>query len=577
MKSKPPVKTHDHPDPVNFRIRPAIIIVSIQWMLWLIIPALIPGDTTTMIRVFGGFAGGLAVLIWWLFFSRVPLLCRWVALILMILSTYAVTRLADPSITTSYQGMMIFNYIIPFLSLALVLWATFSQKLSLLARRLTLIAGILVASGIWTLFRSEGITGSGGAELAWRWSKTYEEKFNEQKKGDGHASIHAETAPEERAQWPGFRGPNRDGVVHGLQVDADWASNPPKELWRRMVGPACSSFAVQGDLLYTQEQRENNEAICCYRLSNGEPVWIYQYEARFWDSHAGAGPRSTPTLSRGQVYTLGATGLLNVLDAKKGRLLWSRNPADELKVELPGWGFSASPLVVDDLVIVALGGTIIAYDIESGEPRWTGPEGGKGYSSPHLFTIDGINQVVMLNENGVTSFEPSDGHVIWEYENKEERIVQPSVTPEGQLLISTRMGTAVQCLALQHDQDSWSIREQWSSNKLKPNFNDFVVHNGYAFGFDGVSLACINLTDGTRMWKSGRYGGQVILLADQDLLIILSEKGELVLVKAIPDQFIEMARFPAIEGKTWNHPVLAGDILLVRNTREMVAYRLSII
>jgi hypothetical protein len=104
-----------------------------------------------------------------------------------------------------------------------------------------------------------------------------------------------------------------------------------------------------------------------------------------------------------------------------------------------------------------------------------------------------------------------------------------------------------------------------------------VIHNSYAFGFDGVSLACMDLTNGNRMWKSGRYGGQVILLADQDLLIVLSEKGELALIKAIPDQFSEIARFPAIDGKTWNHPVLAGDILLVRNTREMVAYRLSII
>jgi outer membrane protein assembly factor BamB len=575
MESHPTAKTGKSSGPVNFRVWPAIILVAIQWIFWLILPALMPGDTITMLSVYGGFIGGFAILVWWLFFSRVPLPCRWVAFGLMILSTLAVTRLADPSITTGYQGMMIYNYIIPTLSLALVLWATFGQKLPELPRRLTMIGTILVACGMWTLLRSEGITGSGGAELAWRWSKTYEEKFLAGGGGTLNAHGSAEAAPEAQAEWPGFRGPSRDGVIHGLQIGTDWANHPPQELWRRLVGPACSSFAVQGDFLYTQEQRDNYEAVSCQRLHSGEPVWNYEYEARFWDSHAGAGPRSTPTLYRGHVYALGATGILNVLDAKAGDLLWSRNAAADLKVELPGWGFTSSPLVVEDLVLVALGGTLIAYEIESGEPRWKGPDGGKGYSSPQLFTIQGVTQVVMMNENGATSFEPSSGKVIWEYENKEERVVQPSVTPDGHLLISTKQGTAIQCLALQHNADSWTITEQWTSNRIKPNFNDFVVHNGYAYGFDGPSLACMDLKDGNRMWKSGRYGGQVILLAEQDLLLVLSEKGELELVKAVPDHFSEISRIPAIEGKTWNHPVLAGDILLVRNTREMAAYRLT--
>ena len=361
-----------------------------------------------------------------------------------------------------------------------------------------------------------------------------------------------------------------------LQIETDWTKHPPEELWRRPVGPACSSFAVKGDLLYTQEQRDQNEAVSCYRLSNGEAVWDYQYEARFWDSHAGAGPRSTPTLDRGRVFTMGATGILNALDAGDGSLLWSRNPAEELKVDVPEWGFSSSPLVVDDLVMVAIGGTLMTYDVESGSPAWRGPDGGKGFSSPQLFTIDGEKQVLMLNEKGATSFEPSSGKVIWEYANGEERIVQPSVTPDNQFLISTRQGTSLLCLRLQKRQDSWTISEQWTSNRIKPNFNDYVIHKGYAFGFDGISLACMDLKDGSRKWKSGRYGGQVILLAEQDLLLLLSETGEVALVRAIPDYFTEISNIQAIEGKTWNHPVMAGDILLVRNTREMAAFRLSI-
>ena len=132
-------------------------------------------------------------------------------------------------------------------------------------------------------------------------------------------------------------------------------------------------------------------------------------------------------------------------------------------------------------------------------------------------------------------------------------------------------------MAIEHRSGKWTIEERWTSTRLRPDFNDVVLHKGHVFGFDGPSLACIDVKDGKRKWKYGRYGGQLVLLADQDLLLVLSEKGKLALVEAAPDQFTELARFPAIEGKTWNHPVLVGDILVVRNSQEMVAFRLSLI
>ena len=139
-------------------------------------------------------------------------------------------------------------------------------------------------------------------------------------------------------------------------------------------------------------------------------------------------------------------------------------------------------------------------------------------------------------------------------------------------------GTGVRRLAVALGAGGWSAEERWTSVGLKPYFNDFVIHEGHAFGFDGGILACIDLADGKRKWKGGRYGhGQLILLPAQDLLLVLSEKGELALVAATPDQFRELARIPAIEGKTWNHPVLVGDELLVRNGQEMAAFRLSLV
>src|ERR1019366_3853122 len=194
--------------------------------------------------------------------------------------------------------------------------------------------------------------------------------------------------------------------------------------------------------------------------------------------------------------------------------------------------------------------------------------------------IDGVAQVLLLNNAGATSVAPADGSVLWKYSWPGSSILQPALTADGGVLIATGSaagGIGTRRLAVAHGPGGWSVKERWTSAGLKSYFNDFVVHHGHAFGFDGSILACIDLEDGKRQWKGGRYGnGQLVLLPEQDLLLVLSEQGELALVRATPDQFTEVARFPAIEGKTWNHPVLAGGVLLVRNGEEMAAFRLSL-
>jgi outer membrane protein assembly factor BamB len=237
--------------------------------------------------------------------------------------------------------------------------------------------------------------------------------------------------------------------------------------------------------------------------------------------------------------------------------------------------------VVDNVVVVAASGTLAAYDLATGNPRWVGPHRGGGtYSSPHLATIQGVPQVLLLSPPGVISVAPADGKLLWEYSWEGGAIVQPAVTPDGDVLINAMAmtgGLGTRRIAIAHGSRGWTAEERWTSNGLKPFFNDFVVHNGHAFGFDGNILACINLEDGKRKWKGGRYGnGQLVLLPDQDLLLVLSEEGELVLVGATTDQFKELGRVAAIEGKTWNHPALAGDVVLVRNGQEMAAFRLSL-
>jgi outer membrane protein assembly factor BamB len=557
---------------------PGIVIVLLQWLVRFGLPLVIPGDTVTQIGVFGGVLGGLAFIIWWAFFSRARWFDRLGAILLMIVSLVITSLFLDVSIKTTMMGMMFPVYSIPILCLAFVIGIVLTRNLLNRPRRLIMAAIIVLVSGCWVFIRSNGMTGSAQLDFAWRWSKTPEERLLSQSKSKISKTEIASEATKTEAEWPGFRGLNRDGIIHRVQIKTDWTKTPPVEMWRRSVGPGCSSFAIHDAFLFTQEQRGEYEMVTCYKLNTGEPVWMHSDSIRFWDSHAGAGPRSTPTLSEGRVYTLGATGLLNVLNEIDGSVVWSHNAEKDTDVKLPVWGYTSSPVVTDSVVIVAISGKVLAYDIATGNLRWSAPDGGSSYSSPHLLTIDGIKQVLFLSQKNMTSFDPSNGKELWTFpfEGIMSQIVQPSLINKNDILINAGDEKGMIYLTIKNEPGGWSVKKQWESEALKPYFNDFIVHDGYAYGFDGPNMACMDLKDGKRLWRGNRYRGWLLLLSDQDLLIVLSEQGELALVKATPDKFTEIARIPAIKGKTWNHPAMVGNILVVRNAQEMAAFRLPV-
>jgi hypothetical protein len=592
------------------RLWPGVAAVVLLWLVRFGLKMVVPGFKGFRLGMMGGLLGALAVVVWWAFFSRARWFERMGAIVLMIAALFATFSINHESM----KLLWLIGYGIPVLCLAFVAGAAASRHLSDGPRRATMAATILLACGAWTAVRTEGITGDHVSEFAWRWTATAEDRLLVHAsdkptalvsapatvkaaaeplviRAGGESTAHepapvaAKTVASKTgttteattgAGWPGFRGPARDSIIRGVRIETDWSASPPVELWRRPIGPGWSSFAVRGNFLYTQEQRGNEEVVACYKVTTGEPVWRHRDEARFFESNGGAGPRATPTLSDGRVYTFGATGILNALGAADGAVLWSRNVASDTGKKVPDWGFSSSPLVVDDVVVAAAAGQLVAYDLASGAPRWFGPKGGDGYSSPQMFTIDGVPQVLLVRAAGATSVAPANGTLLWEHQWSGYGIVQPALVSDGDVLLAGGETMGMRRIAVAHGPGGWTVEERWTSAALKPYFNDFVVHDGHAFGFDGRILACIDLTDGKRKWKGGRYGnGQLVLLADQDVLQVLSEEGELALVAAVADQFRELARFPAIEGKTWNHPVLAGDVLLVRNGQEMVAFRLS--
>jgi outer membrane protein assembly factor BamB len=599
------------------RLWPAVAIAIVQVLVMVGAPLVAP-DGGPLIGMLGGVVGALLIAVWWLLFSRAPWLERVGAIALMVVAVFATRAVAHASMVGAGQGMMLYFLPTPYFALALVAWAAATRHLHDGVRRAALVVAILIACAPFALIRTAGIKGGAAGDFHWRWTPTPEQLLLA-RGGDEPKPLPQATAPapsaapaeipkdappsapaaapatlatpaapkiaaapaaETPAEWPGFRGPGRDGVVHGVRIETDWAKSPPVAIWRRAIGPGWSSVAVHGDLLYTQEQRGDYELVSCYRVSTGEPVWRHRDAVRFYESNGGAGPRGTPTLSHGRVFSLGATGLLNALDARSGAVMWSRNAATDTNRKIPEWGISSSPLVVDDIVVVAVTGTLAAYDVASGTPRWTGPQHGGSYSSPQLATIDGVPQILILSAPGVVSVAPADGTLLWEHSWEGGAIVQPAITEDGGVLInamSAMGGVATRRLAVTHGSGGWTVTERWTSNGLKPFYNDFVVHKGHAYGFDGNILACIDLEDGKRKWKGGRYGnGQLVLLPDQDLLLVTSEDGELALVKATPDQFTELARIPALNSKTWNHPVLVGDRLFVRNGEEMAAFRLSL-
>ena len=604
------------------RLRPGVILAIMLVIARYLVPVVAPDAEIAemplvVLAMLAGVFFGVAIVIWWLFFSRAPWPDRVAVVVLMIVGVFITRLVVHESIRGGHMGMMLVLYSVPVLGLAVVVWAALTRGMPTGIRRATMVATIVFACVPFTLIRTGGVIGA-GSELHWRWTPTPEDRLLAEAKDDPVAvapgpdpasapaaapeapaavappdkPVHATPSPPKAespvlvaadapvGQWPGFRGPNRDSIIRGVRINTDWSASPPVELWRKPIGPAWSSFAVSGDLLYTQEQRGEEELVACYRVSTGEPVWRHRDAVRFYESNAGAGPRGTPTIAGDRVYALGATGILNAINARTGAKIWSRNAATDTGKTIPDWGIASSPLVINDLVILGVAGQLIAYEAATGHQRWIGESGGAGYSSPHPAMIDGVFQVLLMRGSRTISVAPADGTLLWDHAAgpPSVSIVQPAVTPEGDVLVAAgdaMGGLGIRRLGLTHGPDRWKAEERWHSRGLKPYFNDFVVHKGHAYGFDGNILSSIDLADGVRKWKGGRYGnGQLLLLADQDLLLITSEEGELALVSATPDKFSELARIPALNGKTWNHPVLARDILLVRNGEEMAAFKL---
>ena len=390
------------------------------------------------------------------------------------------------------------------------------------------------------------------------------------------------------ADWPGFRGPARDGRRTGIRIATDWGQRKPKELWRRRIGPGWGSFATVGSRLYTQEQLGDHERVVCLDAGTGKEIWAHEDETRHKDNESGAGPRGTPTFHEGKVYSLGGTGKLNCLDAATGKPVWSRDITKDSGGKVLHWGYSGSPLVEKGIVTVFAGGPdgkgVVGYHADSGELAWAKGNVTGSYCSTQPAKVAGEDQIVLTTGQGLIALDPAKGDVLWEYEwdlSKDfgddfNRVTQPAQVSDTDFLIGTSFGNGLRRIHVSKDGSAWKTEQVWESKAISPYYNDLVVHKGYLYGIQAPFLICADLESGKSAWKERGYGaGQVLLLADQDLLLVLAESGDVALVEAKPGARKEIARFHALDGKTWNHPVVAGNKLFVRNAEEAACFELA--
>jgi outer membrane protein assembly factor BamB len=533
----------------------------------------------------------IAFLTWWLTRRQINLTDRLLAVALWIGGTVIASLISDP--TLDLFALVLST--MPIVVTAWAGWAWIARNHSVQTQRAGFLFVLVLVLGYFTLLRWDGLRGDQTGQFSWRWSPSAEDKFLASRPDKPPAAPASDDAQQatpwvlQPGDWAEFRGAQRDGVIRGVRLATDWKSNPPREVWRRRVGPAWSSLIVVDGHVVTQEQRGENEAVVAYDAATGNEQWLREDKGRFYEQLSGAGPRGTPTFHNGLIYTFGASGRLNCLESANGEVRWSRELADEIEAAVPQWGMSASPLVAGGLVYIYGGsGTdaksagadkdLAAYRADTGEVAWFGSSGTQSYSSPQLFTFDGVHQIVMQSDATLDGFDAASGELLWQRPNGGSMFIpmlQPHLVGNNRLLVPGPDGFVL--IEVSRFKDIWSASDVATIRNLEPSFNDLVIHDGHIYAFRDGILRCIELESGKMKWKKGRYGhGQILLLADQGALLITSESGDIALVAADPSGLIELASFHAIDGKTWNHPVLAHGRLYVRNDEEMACFEMPL-
>jgi outer membrane protein assembly factor BamB len=313
---------------------------------------------------------------------------------------------------------------------------------------------------------------------------------------------------------------------------------------------------------------------------------VHAYPAIFHQSEpmGGDGPRATPTIADGDVYSLGAVGDLICLDGATGTPRWAVNILADNGARNVAWGMAGSPLVLGSVVVVNpgidpdhnAGHAVAAYDRKTGKRVWVAGDNAAGYSSPQRARLAGADQILVFDGGGLAGLDPADGREFWRYPwitFSSMNIIQPLVLPGDRALISSEVSNGCALIEVRRSEGGWTAAPVWQNHYLGAKFSNPVTHGGHVYGLSNGILVCLDGATGARRWKEGRFGHGQILLAG-DVLLIVSESGELAAVAADPSGYRELGRLKVFSGKTWNTPALAGGQLFLRNHKEMVCLEL---
>ncbi len=392
------------------------------------------------------------------------------------------------------------------------------------------------------------------------------------------------------SDFPQFLGPNRDGTLPDMRLAKDWQGNAPEIKWKQPIGAGWSGFAVQGDLAVTMEQRDEEEWVTAYDIRDGKLIWKYVIPGLHFHPMGGVGPRSTPSIDDSRVYAQSAVSDFVCLDLVTGKQLWTKElldgPQEEFEKKV-SWGRSSSPLIVGNTVVVASGGVaddapaLIAFDKDTGEEVY---RAGKGlqisYSSPTLATLGGVSQILYTSEDKISGFDAETGELLWQHDapgfsSSEANCSQPVAIDAKRVLVTKGYGRGAKVIEVTRPAEGAKQTEQWQTqviwkkeSLLKTKFTSAVLRDGYAYGLSDGILECVDVENGKRMWKRGRYRqGQTLLVGD--VLLVTSESGQAVLVDATPEEFRELSSLQVIGNVSWNTAAISGDRLLMRNADEM--------
>jgi outer membrane protein assembly factor BamB len=376
--------------------------------------------------------------------------------------------------------------------------------------------------------------------------------------------------------WSHWRGPNRDGISVETGWLGAWPASGPKQVWQAELGTGFASVAICDGKVYSmgntgKQGKEDDDAekdvIFCLDANTGKEIWKKSYPCNLIPRNYEGGPGATPTVEGNRVYTLSKQGHAHCFDAQTGNVIWSRDLQKEEGMKPPTWGFAGSPLIQGNLVILNVGSAGTALNKATGKVVWKSQTAVAGYSTPLPFKIDGKEGVAMFTDKEIVAVNAADGKEIWQYPWETDY----DINAADPIFIGDRVflssGYKTGCAMVQISEGQF--KELWRHKNMRNQCNSSVFWKGYIYGFDGNVggsgiLRCLDVKTGEETWSHKGLGTGSLMLADEKL-IILSEKGELVIARATPKEFEVLQRSQILSGKCWTMPVLSNGKIYARN------------